>query len=352
MIKSNMPSEKMILIIDDHLNAAKVFKANLESLNKNLNIILIPSGEEALLELKKSTFDLVIADIILPGISGFKLLKTIKKNSPKTKVFIVSGVADPGIKKKIAKAGADAFFYKPVDIAEFLDAVERSLGFIGTILTPELQLENEAPDEIKTPGLPGKLSKLKNQLDAQAIFLLGKVGQILMSDGELPQSEFDSDFIPRFFQLINIRETISKEMNALAPRNLHVFRIADYDIVSIRFVSSYILLIFIPKDKYEVLNTLYESIDEIYGNLKNLGVTTVLDNSILDSLSLETDEVSEIFPMNEDALLAKALDTNIDLEDANSFWEEFKSQKSTPDTDPESISYDQAKDLGVDFTEE
>ncbi|MCK5344122.1 MAG: response regulator, partial [Candidatus Heimdallarchaeota archaeon] len=342
MIESSMSNEKSVLIIDDHVNAAEAFKSNLKLLKKNLNISILLSAEEAVLELKHSDFDLVISDIVLPGMSGFDLLKQIKKTSPQTKVFIVSGVADQGIKKEIAKAGADAFFYKPVDIAELLDAVERSLGFIGTILTPELHLEKDDPEDKKYPVLPAKLSALKKELNAEAVFLLGKVGQILASEGELPEGYFNSDFISRLFQLIQKREYISEELNELAPQNLHSFRVANYDILSVQFLSSYLLLIIIPKDQFANFSTIFNSTTKIYSNLKNLGVTTVLDSSILDGLSLK-DEPKVTEPLNADRLLMQALDTDINLEDADSFWEELDSRKASIHKHTGTISYDQAK---------
>lgn len=347
MIESSMQSDKRILIIEDHLNAAVTLKSNLEILNTNLNITILASAEEALLELNQSSFDMVISGVLLPGMSGFELLEIIKKTSPQTKVFIVSDPAEGDIKKKFAIAGADAFFYKPVDLAEFLDAVERSLGFIGTILPPELQLEKDEPQEVKTPGLPGKLSTLKQKLNAQAIFLLGKVGQILMSEGKLPKDKLGTNFIPKLFQMIQIRENLSEELNARAHRHLHSFRIANYDIISIQFESSYLLLIVIPKDHFADLSSVYHTTDAIYSILKNLGATTMLDASNIDSLSVDEYKQIENESQTDDSLLESALNSDVKPEDADSFWEELYSQKSTPESDPDSISYDQAKESGT-----
>jgi DNA-binding NarL/FixJ family response regulator len=350
MIKSSMQSDKKVLIIDDHLRIADVFKSNLELLNKNLVISILPTAEEALLEISKTKFDLIIADILLPGISGFELLKIIKTSHPEIKVFIVSGVADPEVKKQIAKAKADAFFYKPVDFAEFLDAVERSLGFIGTILVPELQLEIEEPEDIQSPGLQQKLSALKQELNADAVFLIGKVGQILMSDGDLPSPDFDSNFIPKISRLINKRELITEELISLAPRNFHNFRISNYDVLTVRFISSYLLMIILKKDQLADLSSFYQSADGIYSNLMKIGATSVLNPADLDGLDLFLDN-NESRPESSDALLSEALESDVNPEDVDSFWEEFNSRKpGTSDVNTGSLSFEQAKDLGVSFS--
>ncbi len=352
VIKSSMQSEKRILIIEDHLNAADTLKSNLEALNENLSISILASAEEALLELKLSYFDMVITDTHLPGMSGFELLEIIKRIRPKTKVFIVSDSAEGDIKKKFALAGAEAFFIKPVDIPEFLDAIERSLGFTNTILTPELQLEKDEPEEVKTSGLPRELLTLKRKLNAQAIFLLGKVGQILMSEGKLPKDRFEPNFIPKLFQLIQIPDEISEELQALAHRNLHTFRIANSDIISIQIESSYLLVIVIPKDNFADLSSVYHSTDAINDILKTLGGTTMLDASAIDKLSVNDYKQIENEPETDDALLVDALNFDVRPEDADSFWDALYSQKTTPASDPESISYDQAKDLGVDIPDD
>lgn len=343
-------SGKSVLIVDDHKNSAEVFKANLETLNKGLEIMTCISVEDAMSILNQKDFDLIISDIILPGKTGFDLLKFVKKQSPKAKVFIVSGAGGKDIKSKIAKAGADAFFYKPVDTAELLDAVERSLGFIGTLLPPELRAETIEPETDKTSGMRSKLITLKENINAEAVFLLGKVGQILMTEGDLPDKEFENTFIPRLFTLIELKEKIPEELNSIIPGNLHSFRISNYDVLSINFATSYMLLIVLPKDQFANFSSIYQSTNEIHSNLRNLGVTTVLDASFLDDKEVAP-QTQKVEP--QDNLLAEALDKEVKFDDAESFWDDANTDLNTiPDHATESLTFEQAKKLGLDLSQD
>jgi two-component system response regulator RpfG len=132
-----------IIIVDDQIEATRLVQKNLELLSEEFQISNAFSGEEALLELTSGNTDLLIADFRLPGISGLELMQRFKTHNPGGKVILISGVTDPKIRQQVAQAGADAFFFKPIDMPEFLDAVERALGLVETILPPELHLYTE-----------------------------------------------------------------------------------------------------------------------------------------------------------------------------------------------------------------
>ena len=106
-------------------------------LEDDLDIVEVPSGEEAILDSSLNPIDLLVSDYRLPGISGIELMRKVRRNRPNVKVILITGQADPNIRKEVSEAGADAFFIKPIPIADFLDSVEHQLGLVGTILPPE-----------------------------------------------------------------------------------------------------------------------------------------------------------------------------------------------------------------------
>jgi len=75
-------------------------------------------------------------DYRLPGISGVELMQKVRQVHPDVKVILIAGKTDPRIRKEVPSR-ANAFFIKPVPIADFLDSVERHLGLVKTILPPE-----------------------------------------------------------------------------------------------------------------------------------------------------------------------------------------------------------------------
>src|SRR5512140_19136 len=147
-----------ILIVEDQREVSRLLRSALETLEHKMDVYEIPSGEEAILFSSRNPVDLLVSDFRLPGMSGIELMKKICKYHPEMKVILITGQTDPKVRKAVAEAGADAFFIKPVPMADFLDAVERHLGLVETILPPE-PISAEVTEE-KTRALPDQLSEL------------------------------------------------------------------------------------------------------------------------------------------------------------------------------------------------
>ena len=87
-------------------------------------------GREGLDMLSKAKFDVVITDIIMPEVEGIEVLRTIKKDSPDTRVIAMSGggrVGNTDFLKIAETLGADAILYKPVTKEGFMKALNTCL---------------------------------------------------------------------------------------------------------------------------------------------------------------------------------------------------------------------------------
>src|SRR5690242_4353236 len=119
---------KRVLIVDDALDIGRMISAALVTLDPTLQSKVMPTAEEAIMEMFRDTPDLLVIDIRLPGISGLDLTRKVRAQYPNVKIIQISGVNDPQIKPKALEAGADAFFPKPLSMSEFLNAASRYLG--------------------------------------------------------------------------------------------------------------------------------------------------------------------------------------------------------------------------------
>jgi len=126
-----------ILIVEDQREVSHLLRTALETLEHELEVIEIPSGEEAVLNASRNKVDLLVTDFRLAGITGIELMRKVRSHRPEAKVILITGLTDRKVRKEVAEAGADAFFLKPVPIADFLDAVERHLGLVETMLPAE-----------------------------------------------------------------------------------------------------------------------------------------------------------------------------------------------------------------------
>ncbi len=85
------------------------------------------SAESAFKLLQEKTYDLIITDIILPGISGIELLTKYRKQNPAQKVIIMTAYASMTTAIESIKAGASDFIVKPLIHDEMKRAVRRLL---------------------------------------------------------------------------------------------------------------------------------------------------------------------------------------------------------------------------------
>jgi len=102
-------SEKTILVVDDEINVCKSIRLAVQPDVNDVDTAL--SGEEALQMCRKKNYDLIITDLMMPGISGMDLLEAVKINHPETAVIMVTGY--PTIKTAVQAVKKGAFDYVP-----------------------------------------------------------------------------------------------------------------------------------------------------------------------------------------------------------------------------------------------
>lgn len=115
-----------ILVVDDSPSVQKMMSGLLSA--KGYKVTCAGTGEDALRIFREEEIDLVITDIILPGMSGLNLLKLVKESNPEIDVVIVSGNASSFTAIKALRLGAYDYIVKPVDDEAILyNVVERTL---------------------------------------------------------------------------------------------------------------------------------------------------------------------------------------------------------------------------------
>src|SRR5919112_3308975 len=82
------------------------------------------TAEQALAFLREQTYDTVLTDISMPGLSGVELLSILRREQPDTPVIVISGIGDRTHAEGLTRLGAFDFILKPFRLEE----VERSVG--------------------------------------------------------------------------------------------------------------------------------------------------------------------------------------------------------------------------------
>lgn len=88
---------------------------------RNYNVVTATSGTKALEMVKKENPNIIILDIRMPDISGMEVLKEVKKNYPKIRVIMLTGVEDESTKNMAMGLGASGYLTKPYSYSELLD---------------------------------------------------------------------------------------------------------------------------------------------------------------------------------------------------------------------------------------
>ncbi|MBQ4524050.1 MAG: response regulator transcription factor [Lachnospiraceae bacterium] len=114
-----------ILIVEDDMDINNLLVELLTG--QEYEAVSAYSGTEALLWLEKQNFDLVLLDLMLPGMPGEDVLEKIKKDYPDTCVIAVSAKDDIESKIHMLRGGADDYITKPFDTEELLARVEVAL---------------------------------------------------------------------------------------------------------------------------------------------------------------------------------------------------------------------------------
>lgn len=106
-------SRQKILAVDDEEDLLELVRYNLDK--EGYVVTLASSGEEALAETKKTGFDLVLLDLMLPGIDGFEVLRMLKGNirTSHIPVMILSAKGEDSDIVAGLELGADDYMTKP-----------------------------------------------------------------------------------------------------------------------------------------------------------------------------------------------------------------------------------------------
>ncbi len=118
-------SLRTILIVDDDQALNDSLKKGLEMMNPDLTILQATDGFEAGRVSVESKPNLIILDIDLPGVDGFKLCKTFKADEKLMNPLIIaiSGMGKDDTESKVVDAGADAFMPKPINFDELAEKI-------------------------------------------------------------------------------------------------------------------------------------------------------------------------------------------------------------------------------------
>jgi len=114
-----------VLIVDDDPDIHALLLSSLRQMDCHADCVF--SGQEALARLESEQYDLVISDVLMPGISGLELLHRIREQCPSTPVVVMTAQNTPENLIQAVREKAYAYFSKPFSPAAVVEMVQSAL---------------------------------------------------------------------------------------------------------------------------------------------------------------------------------------------------------------------------------
>ena len=131
--ESSVDKKGTILVVDDNRDNVEILRAFLES--RGYTVSEAPDGKTALARMEQVRPELVLLDVMMPGMDGWQVCRTIKNHpdfGAATRVVMVTAKGAFEDKFEGLRSGADDYLVKPVDFKELLEKVERNLAARGS----------------------------------------------------------------------------------------------------------------------------------------------------------------------------------------------------------------------------
>lgn len=372
----NHMSLKRVLIVDDAMDLGRLYQDALRTLYEGVPVTFVPSAEEALLETSRYTFDLMIADIRLPGMSGFDLVRKLRARQPNIKVIMITGMRkDAKMDKEFFEVGAQKLLVKPVSIPDFLDTVREVVGDEETARAVTAPLDKPAAKAPTAPAESGSslsavLTELRGTLGAQAAILLDDRGKNVAEAGNWPTPETEAQLVPPLMGHMSTSVKVSAQLGQGLPRGVQAFRGSDYDLLAAP-VGSYALLVFLKPGRgtlrlalgFEETLHVQERLADI---LKEMGLNIMPEVAAPQPVTPVEEETAAVEPAVKaepepvvpteeelpalqalEELLGKAETAAPAAVNLDDFWEQATSGESKTAANGDALTYEQALKLGL-----
>jgi len=144
---------KRILIVDDDISLGEVLQQALKYLDHSYEVRMARDADEALAQISRRPFDLLITDIKMEGLSGLQLLEAMRHVAPDTRTIAMTAFASADIEAHARRLGVYAYLNKPFTVQEFRnlinDALEAEETFPLEKLLPQSQSLNETLADLR-----------------------------------------------------------------------------------------------------------------------------------------------------------------------------------------------------------
>jgi len=129
-----MAEASRILLVEDDPHLAKGLRFNLE--REGYEVFLVDNGASALDQLREKDFDLIVLDLMLPGLGGLEVARTIRETNIRFPILMLTAKSSKKDREIGLEAGADDYLAKPFHLPELLLRIKGILRRSGWYKEP------------------------------------------------------------------------------------------------------------------------------------------------------------------------------------------------------------------------
>jgi DNA-binding response OmpR family regulator len=205
---------KKVLVIEDDKSIADLLEIHLKDLNCEVETIM--DGSEGLKTATSDQFDLIVLDLMLPGVNGLDICKEVRKNDIYTPILMLTSKSEEMDKVLGLEVGADDYLTKPFSIREFIARAKAILRRVEAI-----QKEIGSDSDISVSDLSIEASKRKVTLKGERIELTPKEFDLLHLLASHPGKTYTREQLLNIlwgYQYNGYEHTVNSHINRLRSK--------------------------------------------------------------------------------------------------------------------------------------
>lgn len=225
---------KRVLVVEDERHLADGIRENLEVEGYDVRVAL--DGPGGLASARKGQFDLILLDVMLPGMDGFTVCETLRDEGDRTPVLFLTARGAPSDRIRGLEAGGDDYLAKPFHLRELLlrvSAILRRSAWYGEVPDQGALLrfgENEIDFRTYTARGWDGTEHMLTQKEAMILKALAEHPGHVVSREEILEKVWGYDVFPSTRTIDNFIVRLRKrfEPDPESPRFIHTVRGVGY----------------------------------------------------------------------------------------------------------------------------
>lgn len=157
--------KRKVLVVEDHQNIANLLKLHLQLIG--CEVTLAADGTLGLTQAESESYDLIILDLMLPGIDGLEICRHLRANTNYTPILMLTAKSDEAARIVGLDSGADDYLGKPFSIAELIARVKALFRRLDTFTakTTERAIKSFCVGDLKIDEAKRRATLRGNRLD-------------------------------------------------------------------------------------------------------------------------------------------------------------------------------------------